>query len=97
VNARSHRWVTLGTGIGAIVGAIVGCGLLGLLGLGFTVYFAAWLGDELWKLGGETARQVGMIVGFLGGFTLYVGFWLTVGGLVGRGLERLGTGRKGAA
>jgi hypothetical protein len=79
--------------VGAVVGALIGCGALGLLGLGITVYFGAWIGDLLEKIAGEEAGKVGMALGFPLGFALYVSVWIAIGGFIAIGLQKLSTRR----
>ena len=65
--------------LGVTLGLLVGCGVLGLLGIGVVVYFAAWCGDLLSHLG-EAARKAGMILGLFVGVGLYLAVWSAAGG-----------------
>ena len=84
VTAES-RAITL---LGVVVGLLVGCGLLGLFGIGVVVYFAAWLGDFFRGIG-EAWRKGAMLFGFFLGFFLYVLFWASAGAGVAWVLSRM--------
>jgi hypothetical protein len=64
--------------LGVTLGLLIGCGVLGLGGFGFVVYFAAWCGDVFDHLSPSVGR-VAMLVGLPLGLGLYAAVWALLG------------------
>ena len=80
-------------GIGA--GLFVGCGILVIFAINIVLYVAEWGGALLAPLG-VVPRKVGVLVGFVVSFGLYLSFWAAVGASAVKLFRRKGDERDAA-
>ena len=92
-DASSRPELRAATLLGVTLGLLIGCGLLGLLGIGLVVYFAAWLGDLVERFG-ESSGRLGMLAGLVIGVGLYLTFWAVAGGTTCRLIASIGKRRE---